>query len=131
MAADFIGSGWAFPLRTEATGRVALVSREREIEESINIILRTAHGERPMRPEFGCGIHDYVFASSDGATAAQIAYEVRLALTRWEPRIDVETVLVAPGDDDRHLLYVDIRYTIKDANDPRNLVFPFYMIPEE
>jgi phage baseplate assembly protein W len=131
MAADFIGSGWAFPLRTEATGRVALVSREREIEESINIILRTAHGERPMRPEFGCGIHDYVFASSDGATAAQIAYEVRLALTRWEPRIDVESVLVAPGDDDRHLLYVDIRYTIKDANDPRNLVFPFYMIPEE
>jgi phage baseplate assembly protein W len=131
MAADFIGSGWAFPLRTEATGRVALVSREREIEESITIILRTARGERPMRPEFGCGIHDYVFASSDGATAAQIAHEVRVALTRWEPRIDVESVSVTPGDDDRHLLYVDIRYTIKDANDPRNLVFPFYMIPEE
>jgi Bacteriophage baseplate protein W len=131
MATDFIGSGWTFPLRTDATGRLALVSREREIEESIGIILRTAPGERPMRPEFGCGIHEYVFASSDGATAAHIAYEVRLALARWEPRIEVHGVEITADDEDRHLLYVDIRYTIRDTNDPRNLVFPFYMIPEE
>jgi phage baseplate assembly protein W len=131
MAADFIGAGWSFPLRTDATGRVALVSHEREIEQSIDIILRTAPGERPMRPEFGCGIHEYVFASADGTTAARISYEVRLALTRWEPRIHVKSVDVVPDGDDRHLLYVDIDYVIKDSNDPRNLVFPFYTIPEE
>ena len=94
MSDEFIGRGWAFPLRTDATGGIALVAREREIEEAIRLILGTAPGERPMRPEFGCRIHDYVFASADGATAAAIAAEVREALGRWEPRIDVEDVAV-------------------------------------
>ena len=118
------------PLRADATGSIALVSQEREIEESIRLILSTGYGERPMRPEFGCGIHDYVFASADGATAAGIAYEVRHSLERWEPRIEVADVDVSPQPADG-LLYVGVRYRIKETNDPRNLVFPFYVIPEE
>ena len=62
MSDEFIGRGWAFPLRTDATGGIALVSREREIEEAIRLILGTSPGERPMRPEFGCRIHEYVFS---------------------------------------------------------------------
>ena len=54
MSEEFIGSGWAFPLRTDATGAIALVSHDREIEESIRLILGTAFGERPMRPDYGC-----------------------------------------------------------------------------
>ena len=72
MSEEFIGSGWAFPLRTDPTGRIALVSREQEIEESIRLILGTAIGERPMRPEFGCAIHDYIFDSADTETAARV-----------------------------------------------------------
>jgi len=128
---EFVGRGWAFPLRTDASGRMALVAAEREIEESIRLILGTAYGERPMRPEFGCAIHDYVFAGADASTAAQIAHEVRRSLVRWEPRIDLHDVLVSVDDGDRSLLYIDIRYAIKSTNDPRNLVFPFYVIPEE
>lgn len=131
MSGDFIGAGWAFPLRTDATGGIALVSREREIEESIRLILGTAIGERPMRPEFGCGIHDYIFAPTDATTAGRIAYEVRASLRRWEPRIEVADVVVDVADDDPALLYIDIRYTFTNANDPRNLVFPFYVIPAE
>ena len=86
MSDEFIGRGWAFPLRTDATGGIALVSREREIEEAIRLILGTSPGERPMRPEFGCRIHEYVFASADGGTASAIAAEVKAALRRWEPR---------------------------------------------
>ena len=67
MGQEFIGAGWAFPLRTDPTGGIALVSREREIEESIRLILATAPGERPMRPEFGCAVHDHVFAPADDA----------------------------------------------------------------
>jgi uncharacterized protein len=131
MSGDFIGAGWAFPLRTDATGGIALVSREREIEESIRLILGTAIGERPMRPEFGCGIHDYIFAPTDASTAGRIAYEVRASLRRWEPRIEVADVQVDTAEDDPALLYIDIRYTFTNANDPRNLVFPFYVIPAE
>lgn len=84
MNEKFIGRGWAFPLRVSATGGIGMVEREREIEEAIRLVLGTAPGERPMRPEFGCGIHEYVFAPADGATAGRIAAEVRAALVRWE-----------------------------------------------
>jgi phage baseplate assembly protein W len=131
MAEEFIGSGWAFPLRTDATGSIALVAREREIQDSIRLILGTAYGERPMRPEFGCAIHEYVFAPADATTGGQIAYEVRLSLERWEPRIDVLDVKVDTDPDDDATLWIDVRYEHRGANDPRNLVFPFYVIPAE
>jgi phage baseplate assembly protein W len=129
MREEFIGSGWAFPLHTDVTGSIALVSGEREVIESIQLILATAPGERPMRPEFGCAIHDLVFAPADAATAGQIAYEVRLALERWEPRAVVSDVIVSFDRTDRGTLLIEIRYTIRGDNDPRNLVFPFYVIP--
>lgn len=130
MSEEFVGKGLAFPLKTDATGGLALVAREREVEESMRLVLGTAVGERPMRPEFGCGIHDYVFAPADATTAGRIEYEVRASLHRWEPRIITEDVVVSfdPGDDG--VLYIDISYRLKGANDRRNLVFPFYTIPE-
>jgi uncharacterized protein len=129
MAEEFIGAGWAFPLRTDRTGSVALVTREREIEESIRLILATAPGERPMRPDFGCAIHDFVFAPADAATAGQLSYEVRSALDRWEPRIDLVDVQVRFDAVDQGALYLGVHYSIRGTNDPRNLVFPFYVIP--
>ena len=68
MARDFVGAGWPFPLRTDRTGSVALVDSTREVEESIALILATSPGERPMRPDFGCAVHDYVFAPADAST---------------------------------------------------------------
>lgn len=129
MGQEFIGAGWAFPLRTDATGSIALVSHEREVEESIRLILATAPGERPMRPEFGCAVHDYVFAPADASTAGDIAYAVRVALERWEPRIALADVSVRFDEVDNGVLYIDIRYEVRGSNDPRNLVFPFYVIP--
>lgn len=131
MANEFVGAGWAFPLQLDQTGGFALVTDEREIEEAIRLIIGTAYGERPMRPDFGCAIHDFVFAEANAATAGRIAYEVRASLTRWEPRITVEDIVVTIDEQERNLLYIDIRYHIKNSNDPRNLVFPFYTIPPE
>jgi len=128
---EFVGSGLAFPVRPSRTGDVALVDGERELEQSIALILCTIPGERPMRPEFGCRVHDYVFAPADATTAGLVAYEVRQSLLRWEPRIDVTDVIVTPDPYDAGMLLVDIRYTVRSTNEPRNLVFPFYVIPEE
>lgn len=129
MSHRFVGRGWAFPLRVGATGGIGMVEREQEIEEAIRIVLGTAPGERPMRPEFGCGIHEYVFAPGDGATAGRIAYEVRSALQRWEPRIEVSDVVIAFDTVEEGVLYIDVHYTLRATNDRRNLVFPFYTIP--
>jgi hypothetical protein len=126
---EFVGAGWAYPVRTDPTGGISLVEGTREIEESMRLILGTARGERPMRPEFGCAVHDHVFAPADASTAGDIAYAVRVALTRWEPRIDLGDVVVRFDGVESGRLYVDIRYSVRGTNDPRNLVFPFYVIP--
>jgi hypothetical protein len=131
MSEEFIGRGIAFPLRIDATGGLALVEREREIQEAIRLILGTSEGERPMRPEFGCRIHDEIFASPDEAACGRIAHHVRRALRRWEPRIEVRSVEVSPDPGDPSTLFIDVSYSIKGTNDPRNLVFPFYTIPDE
>lgn len=131
MSDQFVGRGWAFPIATDATGGIRLVGRETEIEQSIRLILATAPGERPMRPEFGCAIHEHVFDGADARTAGRISFAVREALRRWEPRIDVLEVGVDRHPVEPDALLLDIRYTTSDTNDPRNLVFPFYLIPGE
>jgi uncharacterized protein len=128
---DYIGAGWAFPLGCTTSGTIALVRRERELEEAMRIILSTYPGERPMRPDFGSRLRDYVFRSADPATAAELANEVRQSLRRWEPRVDITDVIVRPDPIDNWMLFIDIHYTPKATNDARNLVFPFYMIPED
>ena len=82
-----------------------------------------------MRPEFGCAVHEYVFAPADASTAGGIAYAVRVALEQWEPRIELLGVDVRFGEVDQGALYIGITYEIRGTNDPRNLVFPFYVIP--
>ncbi|HEX3786621.1 MAG TPA: GPW/gp25 family protein [Pseudonocardiaceae bacterium] len=131
MREDFIGSGWAFPLGVDATGRIALASGQRDIEQAVQLILRTYPGERPMRPEFGSRLRDFVFDGANGTNATEISQEVRAALLRWEPRIMVEDVVVTVDADEPSTLYIDIGYLTRATNDRRNLVFPFYTIPRQ
>jgi uncharacterized protein len=131
VSEDFVGAGWAFPLQVNQLGGIALVRREQELEQAMRLILSTYPGERPMRPDFGCRLRDYVFRSVNMQTVAELINEVQRALLRWEPRVDVDLVNVFPAPEDHSLLYIDIQYTPKDANDARNLVFPFYTIPDD
>ncbi|MBP6469949.1 MAG: GPW/gp25 family protein [Chloroflexi bacterium] len=128
---DLIGSGWAFPPMIDPQGGVALTRSTNEIEQAIRIILLTPLGQRVMRPTFGCRIHELVFAPNNSTTAAQAIRYVEEALAMWEPRIVVTQVVatVDPKLDGRMLIHIE--YQIKSTNDPRSLVFPFYLIPEE
>lgn len=129
---DFTGAGWPFPAEQAldpATGRIRLAAHSDSTGQAIRLILSTAIGERPMRPEFGCGIHDLVFEPVNATTANRIQQEVRHALEYWEPRIDVDDIALSADRHDPALLYITIGYRIRATNDPRNLVFPFYTIP--
>jgi hypothetical protein len=129
--ADFLGNGWAFPVGVDARGRIALAQGERDVEEAICMILLTPQGQRVMRPEFGCRIHDLIFAPNDATTVGLAAYYVEEALGMWEPRITVLDVKVQADSGDPARMWIDIRYQIKATADSRSLVFPFYRIPEE
>ena len=122
----FLGQGLRFPLEVVG-GRLALSRAERKIEESIRLILGTARGERVMRPELGCGVHDLVFAPGSSATEMRVTDAVRQALVLHEPRIDVLEVGAASQDGTPHLLLIRIAYRIRENNAVSNLVYPYFI----
>jgi hypothetical protein len=124
---DFRGVGWAFPLEADDEGRIALARLDDSIKESILLIVGTAKGERVMRPTFGCGIHDLVFAPNDATTAALLSFEVREALVEWEPRIDVLNVRVTSDPAEEGKLIIVLEYRVRSTNNVFNLVYPFYL----
>lgn len=128
---DFVGTTIAFPMDVDGTGAIAMVSGNDAIERSLTMILSTAPGERVMRPEFGCAIWDLLFDPVNDNTLGLMAQSVRQAIAQWEPRIEVTEVSAQPNPDDTSLVMIDIDYQVKATNDRRNLVYPFYVIPEE
>ena len=128
---DFLGTGWAFPPRIDARGRIALARQERDVEEAIRIILLTPKGQRVMRPEFGCRVHDLAFSPNNATLMGLASYYVEEALVMWEPRIRVEEVKARVDVDSPERLLIDIKYQVKATADRRSLVFPFYRIPGE
>jgi uncharacterized protein len=128
---SFVGRGLAFPMRVDPNGSIALVGGHADIEKAMRVILSTAIGERPMRPAFGCGIWDLLFEPINPNTLGRMEDAVTQALSRWEPRAEVDSVSVMPDPSFDGAVQIGISYTILATNDKRNLVFPFYVIPGE
>ena len=126
-SADFLGTGWNFPVTLNQERRIKAAAGAESIQQSIWIILATAPGERVMRPDFGCGLHELVFAINDAMTLGRVIREVREALIRWEPRIDVLDIGVETKDDGEVLL-INISYRVRSTNNLFNLVYPFYLV---
>lgn len=123
---DHLGVGWKFPIRP-ANGKLQFIRYEDDVEQSIGIILETARRERVMRPSFGGGLRDWVFASNSPQTQRAVEQEVRRALIEHEPRIDLESVRASASPDTPNLMLIEIDYVVRASNSTFNLVYPFYL----
>lgn len=126
-ASDFLGTGFAFPFAVGPDGRLALARRTQRIDEAIFLILGTRPGERLMQPEFGCHIHELVFAPNNAATRTRAVDAVRRALVAHEPRIDVHDIRCELDPAQPELLLLRIDYRVRGTNTMANLVYPFYL----
>ena len=126
MKADFLGVGWTSPVRLTES-QIEMAHYEDCVRQSILMILGTAKGERIMRPDFGCGIHDLVFANNSPGTLGQVIDEVRQALIDWEPRIDLLEVDANPDQGEPNVMLIQINYQVRTTNNRFNLVYPFYL----
>ena len=126
MPKPFLGIGWGFPVNVDDAGQIELAEYEESVRQSVWIILGTTKGERMMRPDFGCGIHDLVFGMNTASTAGQVAQAVSEALLLFEPRLDVRDVQVTPNGNGEVLL-ISVRYEVRATNNVFNLVYPFYL----
>jgi phage baseplate assembly protein W len=127
MDIDFLGVGWTAPIQLDRNGQIQVARYEDTVRQSIWMILSTAKGERVMRPDFGCGIHDRVFLPNNLGTIGQIVSDVRDALVEWEPRIDVLDVDVIPDATQPNVILIQVDYQIRTTNNIFNLVYPFYL----
>jgi phage baseplate assembly protein W len=127
MNSDFLGVGWTSPVGLDENGQIKMARYEDCVRQSIWTLLSTAYGERVMRPDFGCGIHNLVFAPNSAGTIGQVVSEVQQALTQWEPRIDVLDVDAYPDPKQPNQLLIQINYQIRTTNNRFNLVYPFYL----
>ncbi len=127
MAEEFLGVGWQFPVQLDETGEVRFARYEEDVREAIWIILSTAPGERVMRPDFGCGIYEFVFTSNTARILGLIQARVQDALLRWEPRIDVNDVLVDSDPSEPTRLLIRVDYRVRATDSQANLVYPFYL----
>lgn len=124
---DFLGTGWTSPVQLNQQGYITLADTDKVVRQSIWMILSTAPGERLMRPDFGCGIHELVFSPNSASTIGQIVSDVRRSLIDWEPRIDVLDVDAVPNDSQPNCLLIQINYRVRTTNNRFNLVYPFYL----
>lgn len=124
---SFLGRGWPFPPKLGTARRLFYIGGEEKIRQSIWLILSTAPGEREMRPEFGCGIHELVFQPNSAALRSVVEARVQDALVQWEPRIDVLEVRVETPPNQANYLLIYIDYRIRSNNAIFNLVYPFFI----
>lgn len=128
---NFLGRGFAFPVRVDARGNVEMAEGEKSIADAVRIILGTPLGERVMRPTFGCKIHDLVFHPIDANTCSMITMYAQDALIKQEPRIQNVRVQALPDPDSDNAVLIHINYVVRSTNNLHNLVFPFYMRREQ
>lgn len=136
--AKFLGKGWGFPIDKkdgvprvkrdpDPDGQFAAAEHEESINQAIWIVLSTPLGERVMRPNFGCAIHELVFAPNSPATRGMAEHHVREALLRWEPRIEVLDVRAITSDGPDEELWIGVDYRVRTTDTRFNFVYPFYL----
>lgn len=127
MSQDFVGAGFPFPIALDPSGRVVLVREEDAIRRSLWLLLSTAIGERSMRPEFGCGLHDYVFADASALTLGRLSSAVEQAIVKWEPRVALERLDVRTDPADPTRVLIELSVQILAVSTSLNMVYPFYL----
>jgi len=128
---EFLGKGWRFPVAINLTGGISTSTLEENVRESVFVILGTATGERVNRPDFGCRIHDLMFAPNNDETAARAEFYCTEAIMFFEPRIADVRCKAIPNKDEPNRLDIRITYVIAGKSDKKNLVYPFYLLKPE
>jgi uncharacterized protein len=111
----------AFPFRIDRRGRTAGATHDDHVRDLIEQLLFTSPGERVMRPDFGCGLLDLVFAPTSPELVAALELSVHAAVQRWlGDLIDVESLDMSVAD---ATVRVHLRYTVRRTGNHREEIF--------
>tara|TARA_B110000240_G_C13512661_1_gene460746 strand:+ start:7943 stop:8356 length:414 start_codon:yes stop_codon:yes gene_type:complete len=125
---SFLGRGWGFPPTfSKEKADIEMVSKEEDIRQSLIIFFNTKLGERIMRSDYGCIVHNYMFEKSDLDVYEQLAFELKQSIRIYEPRVIVHNVHASKSDAINGLIHLEVVYEVHSTNVRDNIVFPFYL----
>ncbi len=124
---DFLGQGWRFPIRPDATGRLGYVSGDENVVQSVVVLLSTAVEERVMRPSFGTEAPRLVFAPGSTQYLGLLEQTVRDAVRDQEPRVILESVEVVQDPIEPERVSIEVGITVRRSNTRTSVVFPYYL----
>ncbi len=124
---NFLGTGWAFPPEfIKGSNSAKMVTKEEDIEQSLEILLSTSLGERFLRPDYGCELHDYLFEPLNQSMKSYLYDLIKTAVLRHEPRIKLEKMEMHTREEEGLILF-ELFYWIITTNTRYNYVYPFYL----
>lgn len=125
---SFLGKGWSFPPTfNKERGEVEMTSKEEDIKQSLEIYFHTKLGERIMRQDYGCIIHEHMFDRLDSSIINVLRFELTQNIGNIEPRITVNQIDIIPIAPEEGCIEIKIDYTVITTNIRDNIVFPFYL----
>ena len=126
---DFLGRGWGFPPsfpKGQNGIGVEMVTDEKDIEQSLEIILTTQLGERIMHRRFGADLNSFVYQPINVPNQVRIKDIVFDAIFQFEPRILPDNLVVTDLSAEGKII-LDISYIVRATNARHNIVFPYYL----
>lgn len=133
---DILGTGWAFPFRFSALGRVSKLTgitpaeSVEKVKMAIEQILGTRIGSRFIDRSFGSNLRGIVFEPIDELTVGNFRAAIVDAIERFEFRAIVTRVEISIGRAADGVIEADIAFRIIGSQLEGNLVFPFYITPD-
>jgi phage baseplate assembly protein W len=127
MNRNYLGRGWAWPPEfVRESPHVTMLEEDADVASSLQILLSTTPGERVMQPLYGCNLSELVFESLDTRIKTLMADKVESAILYYEPRVNVESVLLDESNELEGVVVINIVYRVKTTNSRFNFVYPYY-----
>ena len=73
------------------------LKNESAIARSVRNLVLTIQGERPFQPVLGTGVSRLLFENMDKLTASAIRSEIRTTIENYEPRVEINEIIVEPN----------------------------------
>lgn len=93
------------------------LKNENAIARSVRNLILTTQGERPFQPVLGSNVNNLLFENMDKLTAAALKDEIRNTIENYEPRVEIEEIIVDPNFENNEF-NVTIQYYIVGIDVP-------------
>ena len=98
--------GIDFPFRDSQDGQFLNMTTtpEREVRANLIHLLLTKKGTRYFLPDFGTRLYQYIFDQNDVVTWGLIEEEIREAVKKYIPNLEIQSIVVIGADQNPNLI---------------------------